>query len=394
MEAITPASERLSLRIRLLAIGTFAIGTDAFVIAGILPVITAHLHVSSAAAGQVVTVYAATYGLASPLLAAAMARFSGPRIAPAALALFAVANALSALSGSFELLLATRVLAGVSAALYTPTAYALAAAAAPSSRRGAALAAVALGLTGATVLGVPLGAAIGSRLGWQATFWLITALATVAAVALSVLPVSLVASMRQPAVMLRSRLAPLTRGPTLLALLPGFLWSSASFVVYTYVSVLLRASGYGPTGIIAMLLAYGVGGLIGNQLGGRLCDRFGWLPPIVVSLLVQIIVQLLLSVLLSVPIAAAALFLVWPLAGWATWAPQQMRLMAFEPSAGNVVLALGNSAVYVASAAGAALGGIMLTLSSVFFLPLLSVLLLVLALVFLLIGETKRPVQT
>ena len=134
-------------RVWLLALGTFAIGTDAFVVSGILPAVAGDLGVGLDAAGQVVTAYALTYALGAPLLAAVTARLPRGRTVTVALACFALANALCALAPTYWLLLGARVLAGVAAALYTPTAYALAAALARPERRGSALAAVAFGLT-------------------------------------------------------------------------------------------------------------------------------------------------------------------------------------------------------------------------------------------------------
>ena len=175
----------LDLRIWLLAFGTFAIGTDVFVVPGILPNIAYDLDISLDAAGQVVSVYALTYALGSPVLAAATARMPRDRLVFCALLGFAAANILCALSSTYIALLAARVAAGVAAALYTPTAYALATAAAPVGRKGAALSAVALGLTTAFVAGVPFGVVVGKIFGWHATFWFVATLSIVAAVALA-----------------------------------------------------------------------------------------------------------------------------------------------------------------------------------------------------------------
>ncbi len=102
------------------------------------------------------------------------------------------------------------MLAGVAAALYTPTAYALAAGLARPERKASALAAVALGLTASAVLGVPFGALLGQRLGWHATFWFVALLsAAAAAVLLSSPPRSAPANTATTG--LGSRFVPLTR---------------------------------------------------------------------------------------------------------------------------------------------------------------------------------------
>ena len=144
------ADTPLDVRIYLLTLGTFALGTDVFVIAGILPMIAGDLGVSVEAAGQMVTVYALTYALGSPILAALAAQWHRERVVVLALAGFATADLACSLAPSFAILLAARFLAGASGALFSPTAYTIAAALAPAERRGAALARVALGMTSAT----------------------------------------------------------------------------------------------------------------------------------------------------------------------------------------------------------------------------------------------------
>ena len=130
-----------------LAAGAFAVGTDAFVIAGILPAVAHGTGVSVRWAGALMTGFALTYAVAAPVLSVTFSRLPRRGLLVAALTGFAVTNALAAAAPSFALLMAARVLAAVAAALFTPTASALAAELAPPGRRGRALAAVAIGLT-------------------------------------------------------------------------------------------------------------------------------------------------------------------------------------------------------------------------------------------------------
>lgn len=82
----------------ILAFGTFAVGTDAFVIAGILPEIAQSLDVSVAAAGQLVTVFSIAYAVLAPVLATLTAGWSRRVVLPAGLMLFAVGNVITALA--------------------------------------------------------------------------------------------------------------------------------------------------------------------------------------------------------------------------------------------------------------------------------------------------------
>src|SRR6266487_1739494 len=145
-----------------LALATFAIGTEAFVIAGLLPVISADLQISVAATGQLVTAYALAYALGSPILTVAFNNFDRRDVLTLALSCFIAGNLLAVASASFPLLLASRVLLALCAGLCTPTAIGVAVAVASPERRGRAAALVTSAFTVATVIGVPLGTMIGN----------------------------------------------------------------------------------------------------------------------------------------------------------------------------------------------------------------------------------------
>lgn len=356
MKAASPRAP-LDLRIYLLALGTFAIGTDVFVIAGILPMIAGDLGVSIEAAGQMVTVYALTYALGSPILAALAARWRRERVILLALAGFSTADLVCSLAPSFAVLLAARFLAGASAALYQPTAYSIAADLAPPERRGVALARVALGMTSATVMGVPLGTWIGQHAGWHVTFLLGFALAASAAVALRLGRIPPLGTAGIPP--LRERFAPLTRPRVVASLLANLLWAVGNYTVYTYSAVLFGAR-LGMENIALLLLGYGLGSLSGSQTGGRLVDRFGTTVPILVCISINIVNLAVLNLTGGSVLGAAAALFVIAFSGWATFPAQQSRLLALESRHGALVLSLISSTIYIGSALGAALGGLLL----------------------------------
>lgn len=377
-------------RIWLLAVGTFAIGVDAFVIAGILPVVATDLGVSVEASGQIVTVYSLAYGIGAPLMAALTARLPRARLVTGALVVFAATNLLCAIAPGYVGLLAARVAAGLAAAVYSPAAYALATAIAPPERRGAALSAVALGISLATVLGVPLGVVIGHALGWRVTFAAVALVSLSAAVALRLgrLP----AAPPGPPIPLIARLEPLARPRVLIALAPLLLWSIAALAVYTYLGELLVGYGYGPDRVAQLFLVYGVGALIGSQLGGRLVDRFGPKRPMLVLLGVTALNQLLFPAALGQMWSAGIVLFVWAFIGWAVWAPQQARLLALDPTAAAIVLSLANSMLYAGSGVGAVLGAALIPWIGLTHLPYAAAVIFVGAALSVLAGpRTPRP---
>jgi DHA1 family inner membrane transport protein len=343
------------VRIWLLALGTFAIGTDVFVISGILPEIAAHFGVNLDAAGQTVTAYALSYAIAGPVIVPITGTFRQSRVVIFTLAAFTFANALCAVAPTYWMLMLVRVVAGAVAALYTSTAYALAASLAAANRRGAALSTVVLGLTASAVFGVPIGTAIGGALGWRATFWLITALSAMAVAALAVNPPR-EKPVEGPVAGYAARFAPLRQPGVLLALAPSLLWNTANLTSYTYLGATL-VQRFEPHLVVVLFFVYGVGGLIGSQLGGRLVDRFGAGAPLAACLAVAAINQSLMGFSSHSPWTTALALGIWSITGWGTFAPQQARLIALAPNSSALLIALNHAIIYIGAAAGAALGG-------------------------------------
>src|ERR1700761_2855672 len=205
-------SREFDPKVGFLALGTFAIGTDAYVISGILAAVAHDLHIGVNAAGQLISWYSLTYAIAAPVLAAFIGHLKKQNVVVGALILFAAANAVCAISTSLEILIAARVIAGIAGSLYTPTAYTLAATLAAPEKKSKALAVVALGLTSATALGVPIGTLIGQHAGWHSTFWLVVALSLVAVVAIGLARLPSGDAAFAPSPGLVARFKPLTHG--------------------------------------------------------------------------------------------------------------------------------------------------------------------------------------
>lgn len=341
------------------------------------------------AAGMVVSVYSFSYGLGTPVLAALTARWHRSRVVFAALCAFALVNLGCAAAPSYGVLLSLKAAAGLCAAVYTPTAYLLAASLAPMSRRGFALAAVAIGLTVAQVFGIPIGTWIGYQFGWRATFGAI-ALVTVLSAAAIRLGRLEDPSDAPPAPSLVRRIAPLARGEVWMALLPCLLMYIGNALVFTYVAALM-ATHYRASSLPWLLGVYGLGGLVGSPLGGRLADRFGPIKPQFMSLTLLLLVHLSIPfALASLPATCLVLFLAM-LANWGAFAPYQARIMRIEPDNASVLIALINTGVYLGNAIGAAVGGLLLRDVPVTKLPFAAAATIALAILVLALSLRRRP---
>jgi predicted MFS family arabinose efflux permease len=347
-----------------LAVAAFAIGTEAFVIAGLLPVIAADLQVSAGAAGQLVTVYALTYAVGSPILAVAFNNLDRRTLLALALSCFIASNLLAAMAMTFVLLLASRMLMAVGAGLCMPTALAVSVAVAPPERRGRAIALVSSGLTVATVLGVPFGTLIGNHFGWRATFVMVAGLGVVALLGLLF---GLPRGLPRTTATISQRIAVARRGAVLHALAITILWAVGGFTMFTYLSVPLRELGFGPTEISLALLIFGSAAAIGNLLGGSLADRIGPIPTATLGLIGMILALTLQSAALKFappelarPIVLALLFC-QGLSGWAFYTAQVASIVRIEPEVATIALSLNASAMYLGFAIGGVTGAVVLS---------------------------------
>jgi predicted MFS family arabinose efflux permease len=347
-----------------LALAAFAVGTEAFVIAGLLPIISADLQISVAAAGQLVTAYALAYALGSPILAVAFNNFDRRDVLTLALSCFIAGNLLAVAAASFPLLMASRVLMALGAGLCMPTAIGVAVAVASPERRGRAVALVTSGITVATVIGVPLGTLIGNQFGWRATFVMV---AILGAVALAGLLFGLPRGLPSSTATLGERLAVARHPGVLYTLASTVLWGIGGFTVFTYLSVPLHNLGFSASDISFALLVFGSAAAIGNMLGGLLSDRIGTAWTAALGLAGMSLSLILLSLALKVAAPDHARYLVlvlvfgWAISGWAFYPAQVTSLIRIDPRAATVALSLNASAMYLGFAIGGAAGGIVLS---------------------------------
>src|SRR3954451_19338371 len=168
--------------VRVLALGTFLMCTTEFMIAGLLAQMGTDFHVGPSRIGLLITAFAIGMIIGAPAMAVATLRLPKRLTLVLALAIFAAAHIVAALSGTFALLLAARVLTAVVTGAFWSVASVVATRAAGPAASSRALGVMGSGVALATVLGVPLGSLAGEHLGWRGAFWAIAALAAVAAV--------------------------------------------------------------------------------------------------------------------------------------------------------------------------------------------------------------------
>lgn len=349
-----------------LALGTFAIGTEGFMIAPLLPVMAEDFRMNVPAVALLVVVFTLVLAVSSPITTVATGRLARRRVLLMAMSLFAIGNLTAALSSSFAILMSARIVMAIGAGLYVPAANGLAGVIVPQHMRGRALAIVSAGQTLAIALGLPLGGLIGHAFGWRATFLLVGAMSAVA-IAGILMGISRDAGEGIAVASLRDRVLVVRQRPVLRLLSVSLFWSIGAFAAYPYIAEYLQAVlSFGPFAITATVSLWGLSAAAGVLTGGILNDRFGASRVVRWSLSLLGLSFLALAVLASLPPSTAlvpvlAAVAVWGFTVWSFFPAQMSRLIgAGAQSQAPVALALNTSTMYFGFSVGSALGAAVL----------------------------------
>src|SRR3954462_1017783 len=254
-----------------LALGAFLMCTTEFMIAGLLPQMAAGYGVRPSQIGLLITAFAFGMILGAPVMALATLRLPKRATLVLALTTFAAGHVIAALSGSFELLFAARVLTGVVTGAFWSAATIVATRAAGPDDSTRALGVIGSGVALATVLGVPLGSLAGEHLGWGGAFWALAALAVVAA---AVIGRFTPGEGTRTAVSVRSELRALRSVRLWLVLGGTVLIMGGCMGTFSFISPLVTERSGIPLGLVPLVfVCFGVGSMIGTNGIGRFADR-------------------------------------------------------------------------------------------------------------------------
>ncbi|MFF4223507.1 Cmx/CmrA family chloramphenicol efflux MFS transporter [Streptomyces sp. L500] len=259
----------------LLALAVFAMGTSEFMLAGLLPDIASDLGVTVGAAGVLTPAFAIGMVLGAPLMAALARHWPARSSLLGSVLVFSAAHAAGAVTSSFPVLCATRMVAALANAGFLAVALTTATTLVPADKKGRALAVLLSGTTVATIAGVPGGSVLGASLGWRATFWAVAALCLPAAVGiLTGIPARRMPKNPVDGLPLRAEFAQLKSPRLLLVMLLGALVNAATFASFTFLApVVTDTAGLGELWVSVALVLFGAGSFVGVTVAGRLSDR-------------------------------------------------------------------------------------------------------------------------
>lgn len=361
---LTPAPQRaprathVGAALLALALGGFAIGTTEFMTMGLLEEIAEGIDRSNATTGHIISAYAFGVVVGAPVIVALGARLPKRELAIGLILALGVGNAFTALADGYTPVLVARFVAGLPHGAYFGVASLLAASLVRPQFKGRAVSSVMLGLSVATVVGVPASTVLGQTLGWRSAYWAVLVIAVLAAAMIALFvphsPANLDTSVR-------GELAALKRPQVLFAVSAGMVGFGGMFAMYSYIApIVTQVIGLDERWIAGYLLVFGVGSVLGAWLAGVMSD-WDTERSVLIGFAAMAVTLLVFYVVGSVAVPALVLVFVVGVLGSVLAISLQVRLMSAAGEAEMLGAALNHSALNVANGLGAALGSVVIT---------------------------------
>ena len=348
---------RLRLVILAMSLGAFAIGTTEFASMGLLPQIAESLDVGIPQAGMLITLYALGVVIGAPLVTIAAVKLPRAKLLVLLIALIGVGNLLSALATDFTVLASARFVAGLPHGAFFGVASLVAARLSPAGRRARSVSLVMLGLTIATMLGVPASTALGQSIGWRWAYVIVVVIAAASTLAIwRLVPEPPSTGADGVSGSIRGELRALRRVQVWFALGIDSIGFGGMFAVYSYIGEIVPGvMGLGESAVPIALFVFGVGMTAGNILAGRLADRSVY-GTIFLGLLGMALSLTVFALVAHQAIAAMVLLLAIAVTSQLMGPSLQLFLLDASPDAPSLAAALHHSALNIGNSLGAALG--------------------------------------
>lgn len=345
-------------KIWILTIGMFALGMDAYIVAGLIPSISKSFNKSSSAIGQGVTVFTLFFSISAPIFSTILAKSPVKKILIIAFSIFTLANIITAISMNYMLYIVSRAIAGLGAGVFSPIAISASNHLVSEKHKGKAIAFTVGGMSVGTVIGVPLGLEIANISNWRFAMLVIIVISFIALISISILMPKF--KIEAPP-NLKDRFQLFLNKHVLRVISVTLCAAIASLGLYTYLADIIKTNT-DTKNLTHYLTAWGIGGLIGSfGIVGFIIDRFKNTRFVMLIILILLALSFgLIPISINLPILGLIPFILWGAMGWATQAPQQHILLKKHPEYGGSAVALNSSINYLGSAMGSAIGGIIL----------------------------------
>ncbi|GIP34572.1 MFS transporter [Paenibacillus sp. J2TS4] len=350
---------KTNLGILMLAIGMFVVGTVELVFAGVLKLISTDLGVSVATTGQLVTIYAVIYAIGTPILITLTSRIERKKLLLLSLFVFILSNVIAAISPNYIFLMISRIIAAISAGIFSVSSIAFAAKLVPPEKAGKAIGTTVMGFSSSLVLGVPLGTVVGEAFGWRMTFTFVALVTLLPMLGIWLFTQKVKGEAPVP---LKTQFS-ILRKP---AMVTGQLVSAFVFIgqfsLYTYFTPFLHhLAGFNMEKITIAFFVLGIFGILGSYIGGYSVDKWGVKKTLFVTIGSRTLTLFLLPLVGEHPIFLFLIMMAWSASGWATTPANQTYLRSLAPKLADMIIAVNTSFMQLGIALGSAMGGLIIS---------------------------------
>ncbi|WP_282940622.1 MFS transporter [Paenibacillus sp. RC67] len=356
------------LYIYLLALGAFVTGTAELIVVGILPAIARDLNISIALAGQLITIFSLAFAVGTPVVVAVTSLIKRKTVLISSLGVFIIGSLISFASSDYAFLISSRIILGLSAGVYTVVAFSSIAKLVPPEKTGSAIGMIALGISSAMVLGVPIGVMIAEWWSWQAIFAVLAVVSLLVLLGMARLLPQIAGDIPIP---FRQQFNVFGNPVIVSGLILSLFMTTSCSLMNTYLTpFLLDILHMQVSSISLMMFALGIAGVIGSRIGGFGVDHWGTVRMISICLTVLAASLALLPIFHSSLMVGILLIIVWMIAMSMMVPAIQTYFIQQAPQSSNLVLGLNTSILHLGIAIGASAGGIVVnTTSTVFYHP-------------------------
>jgi DHA1 family putative efflux transporter-like MFS transporter len=325
-------------KIILLAVVCFILGTSEFVIVGVLDKIALSTDLSIAQAGQLITVFALTVSIGTPVIIHFASRMDQRNLLILAIAFVVVSSVMMMASSSYPLLLLSRMGMAMGVGVFNVYSFIVATRLADPDKKSSAVATVTLGFNAALIIGLPIGRTVTAVFGWKAIFGFSAVLGFISIFAVKKFIPSYPGEKPSP---FRDQLLLLKKTTIILSLLTSTFWIIGYSTLYSYITPYLqRTTGMQDKMLSITFLIFGIATLAGNKTGGFLGDKIGVTKTIVISLVTNATMLVLLSLFPGAVYITFSLLVIWGMAAWLPGPLFRYSIIALAPESPGVILSL------------------------------------------------------
>nr|WP_285222403.1 MFS transporter [Halomonas sp. ISL-56] len=350
---------RYSLQVQILFFTIFLVGWTEMAMIGLIEHISMEFQSEVADIGEIIAAYSVSFAVGGPLVIYLTRNVPKRKVIIGLSLLFLITNVVSAISPNPLVLGVSRVmLASVSGAL-AGTILGSVISLVDKKEVGGVLSYILVGFGASLILGVPLSVMIADELGWRLTFIIISVLSILTIIAqYKALPV-VHEDVKQPVgpseYMSRIKALPIE---SYSGLVFTFLWMMGYSILFTYYPAVLSGEYQYKSGEVSILLAlFGISTLFGSKIGGKLNDRIGSKPTILVGFVLHALILYVAGQFLISFYGAIAFSVLWGVASWMSTPAIQALIALNSKGVEDIMLTLNNSLLHIGIAFGALIGG-------------------------------------